>query len=82
MRVMVFIAKAADNLGREPTLLALEPHPGTSIPRHLQNLEWTYYAEMDDQDVSLGGPEAKIGEQIEKRGFAEVPFRLDHASPA
>ena len=80
MRVMVFIAKAADNLGREPTLLILPPHPGTSIPRHLQGLEWTYYAEMDDQDDSLGGPKGKIGEMIAKHGYAEVPFHLARTS--
>lgn len=76
MQVMVFISKAVDNPGHQPTLLALPPSPTAAIPKHLQHLEWTYYAEMDAEDVSLGGKAARIDQLIEKNGYAEVPFQL------
>lgn len=76
MRVMVFISKASENPGHKPTLLALPPSPRTSIPKHLQHLEWTYYAEMDSSDVSLGGKAAGVDQLIRENGYAEVPFQL------
>ncbi|MAN75910.1 hypothetical protein OF122_16675 [Pelagibacterium flavum] len=77
MQVMVFMSKAADNPGHKATLLALPRAPEAAIPNSLQHLEWTYYAEMDASDVSLGGPTARVEERIRKDGYAEVPFRLN-----
>lgn len=76
MQVMVFISKAAENPGHRPTLLALPSNAKSSIPRHLQHLDWTYYAEMSSDDVSLGGQAAEIDKVITRDGYAEVPFKL------
>jgi len=76
MLVMVFMSKAADNPGHKATLLALPSSPEAAIPKQLQHLEWTYYAEMDSGDVSLGGSAAHIEQLIRANGYAEVPFKL------
>lgn len=74
MQVMVFISKAADNPhGHRPTLLVLPSHSRAAIPKELQHLEWSYFADTTPDDELLGGKAANIQDTIERQGYAQVP---------
>jgi hypothetical protein len=71
MQVMVLISKTNGNEQR-PTLLVLRDHPGAAIPRHLQPVEWTYFATVAVDDALLGAPPEAVVADIERQGYALV----------
>lgn len=70
MQVNVFIAKAAD--GAATTLLVLPHGPMAAIPRHLQGVEWSYFATTTADDKLIGATAETIEQGIGRDGYAVV----------
>ena len=71
MQVMVLISKT-NGTAQKPTLLVLRNDPGAAIPRHLQPVEWTYFATVAVDDKLLGAPPEAVLADIERQGYSLV----------
>lgn len=73
MQVVVFISKANGGKNNHaPMLLVLPDDPGAAIPRHLQTIEWSYFATVSVTDALLGAPPEVVTADLERFGYSLV----------
>lgn len=71
MQVLVLISKANGSEQR-PTLLVLRNESDAAIPKHLQTVEWIYFATVAIDDKLLGAPPEAVAADLERQGYALV----------
>ena len=72
MQVVVFISKANRRKSPAPILLILPDDPAAAIPRHLQPIEWSYFATVSVTDALLGAPPEEVANDLERNGYSLV----------
>jgi hypothetical protein len=75
VQVIVFISRDPDHDGRVPSLLVLPDRADAAIPKHLQGLEWRYFATTSITDRLLAKSRVDIERELEAEGYAIVSTR-------
>jgi hypothetical protein len=71
MQVNVFIS-AVNQDGASPTIVVLPAGPQAAIPRHLQHLEWRYFATVESGDKITGAPAVEVETALARDGYLVV----------
>jgi hypothetical protein len=73
MQVVVFISKAnGEKKNLAPILLVLPNDPGAAIPKHLQPIDWNYFATVSVTDALLGASPEAVTADLERYGYSLV----------
>lgn len=75
MQVIVFISRDPDHEGHVPSLLVLPDRAEAAIPKHLQGIEWRYFATTATTDRLLAKSRVDIERELEAEGYAIVNTR-------
>ena len=68
MQVNVFISEVKQD-GTAPTILVLPATAHAGIPRHLQDIEWRYFATTEADDKLLNTAPGEVEDAIARDGY-------------
>lgn len=75
MQVIVFISRDPEHEGHVPSLLVLPDRADAAIPKHLQGLEWRYFATTSTTDRLLAKSRVNVERELETEGYAIISTR-------
>ncbi len=79
MQVNVFISEVKQD-GLAPTIVVLPSGPQAAIPKHLQHMEWRYFATVESGDKITGAPAGEVEAALARDGYMVVEGKK--SSPA
>jgi hypothetical protein len=75
VQVIVFISRDPSQEGHVPSLLVLPDQADAAIPRHLQGIEWRYFATTSTTDRLLARSRVDVERELAAEGYAIVATR-------
>jgi len=78
VQVIVFISRdPANQQAHAPMLLVLPDRADAAIPKHLQGMDWRYFATTSTDDRLLAKSRIDVAQELEAQGYALLDPRED-----